>query len=184
MGSPVRGVVLLALLTALFVQSATAEESGRTQGTVVKSGETLTVKTKEGTEETFFVKQRKKGEKWVRDQMPSIALKKTLRKGMELTVDWSIGEGGRKYINKLSATGSVTGTVVAPRERGILLLEVEGIQGPMRFVSRWIRREGRWMPDPKEVELFASMETGAKVTVTYKLEEHFRVDQLTPVAKE
>jgi len=68
--------------------------------------------------------------------------------------------------------------VVEPREKGILLVEVQGIDGPMRFVSRWINPEGKWIRDPKEVETIAAVPTGAKVSVTYELEEHLRINEL------
>ena len=161
--------------------TASTGESGTTKGTVLKTGETLTVKTDAGEEATFFVHWKRKGEKWVREEMADIALKKAMRPGIPMTVKWSVGEEGRKYIDKLSATGTITGTVVEPREKGILLVNVDGIDGPMRFVSRWINPEGKWIPDPKEVELIASVPTGAKVSVSYELEEHFRINTLTTV---
>ena len=179
----VASYVTVVLATVLFSgvvgRAAAAAESGTTSGTVLESGETLTVKTEQGEEDTFFVQWVKKGEKWAREEMADIALKKALRKGMPVTVKWSVGEQDRKYIEKLIAKGTVTGTVAAPREKGILLVRVEGIDGPMRFVSRWIKREGKWIPDPDEVALMASVETGSTVSVSYELEEHLRINALT-----
>lgn len=175
----VAAYVAAILLSAVAGRGLAAAESGTTSGTVVKSGETLTVKTDKGEEHTFFVQWKKKGEKWVREVMADVALKKTLRSGMPITVKWSVGEKDRKYIDKLIAVGSVTGTVVAPREKGILLVQVDGIEGTLPFVSQWVQPEGKWIPDPKEVELIASVETGSKVTVSYELEEHLRIKKLT-----
>jgi hypothetical protein len=169
------------LLPAMVAGEADAGKSGKTSGTVVKSGETLTLRTGKDERQTFFVQWKKKGEKWVREEMADIALKKTLRKGMPVTVKWSVGEKNRKYIDKLIATGSVKGEVVAPRRKGVLLVKVDGIEEPIRFVSRWIKRGGRWIPDPKEVRLIASVETGSTVTVSYELEEHLRIDKLSVV---
>ncbi|MFH0910643.1 MAG: hypothetical protein V1918_03930 [Planctomycetota bacterium] len=41
--------------------------------------------------------------------------------------------------------------------------------------------EDKWVPDPQEVELIASVSTGEKVSVTYELEEHLRVNALSKV---
>jgi len=177
-------VFLVAILhSAVVGRTAAAAESGTTSGTVVKSGDTLTVKTEDGQQEEFFVQWKKKDENWVREEMADIALKKALRAGMSITVKWSIGEKDRKYIDELIATGSVSGTVLPPREKGILLVQVDGIEEPMRFVSRWIKQEGKWIPDPKEVELIASVETGSRVTVSYELEEHLRINNLSVVGE-
>jgi len=175
-------VAVLALVAGMTGQPAfAADETGVTTGKVVASGEKLTVKPAKGEEVTFWVKYAQKNDKWIREPLVDIALTKTLRKGMPVTVNWSIGEQGRKYIDKLIANGTVGGTVIEPRERGILLVKVEGIEGSMRFVSRWINPEGKWIPDPKEVEMIARVPTGAKVTVTYELEEHLRINDLKVV---
>ena len=172
----------LMALGAVAAQPAfAADEASVTTGKVVASGEKLTVKPAEGDQITFWVKWIQKKEKWIREPLVDIALRKTLRKGVTVTVNWSIGEMNRKYIDKLIAEGTITGTVVEPRKKGILLVAVEGIDGPMRFVSRWINPEGKWIPDPKEVEMIAAVPTGAKVSVTYELEEHLRINELKVV---
>ena len=82
----VTAYVAAILLSAVAGRGLAAAEPGTTSGTVVKSGETLTVKTEQGEEHTFFVQWKKKGEKWVREIMADVALKKTLRSGMPITV--------------------------------------------------------------------------------------------------
>lgn len=158
--------------------TVTSGKSQTAEGTVVRGGETLVLRAANGEEMTFNVKTVKRGDDKKRDPMPDIALRKTLRPGMKVGVSWSPGEDGKKYIDKLSAGGTVTGVVVAPREKGVLFVKVDGIDGPMRFVSRWIQGGGQWIPDPKEVELIASFKTGDRVSVTYEMEEHLRINKI------
>ena len=93
------------------------------------------------------MRTKKKEGKLVRDVLPDIALKKALRPGMPITVKWEADKEGQKLIHKLIATGIVTGLVVEPREKGVLHVAVERIEGPMAFVTQWIKRGEQWMPD-------------------------------------
>jgi len=158
------------------------DQEGTVSGKVVKSGETvLAVAVKDGKEQAFHVpkvpKDASKEEK-SRIEMIRIAATKSLKPGIPVTVQWRAGDKDTKVIEKLSASGSIEGVVVKPREKLILRVKVEGIDGPMTFAARWVKQNRKWVAKISEVKAFAGIPTGARVAVTYELEEHFRVNDL------
>lgn len=160
-------------------------EGNAASGIVVSSAEgRLTLDTGSGTR-TFVVPEAPNKE-WPQltkleqsRQLARIAVAKALRPGMKVQVRIS----GENSLDGVSASGTVEGTVASRVSSGVLLLAVEGVEGPMRFVANWEKApEGDWRPVPGEVERFNALATGTRIRVTYELEEHLRVKHLTVVS--
>ena len=150
-------------------KNAGDSNSGTTTGTVIKTvRKVLTLKTDDEKELNFSLRPQEKGSKKT-DLVEMILNKSTLKKGMTVTVKWTLGEKGIKYIDKLIAKGTMTGKVCDGNlverilepgdiitasmggnitdsylDGGILSIDdVEGIDGPVRFICRCV--EGVYM---------------------------------------
>lgn len=163
-------VKFAALAIVLVVAGARAET---TSGTVERTGKTLTVRGTDGKRATFHVRL-KDGKP---DPEQEVSVGKALRRGLPVTVDWTKGADGKRYIDSLASNGTVTGRVAASPENFILLVDTPNL-GRLRFGARWIQVGQEWQPDPEEVALIASAKTGVKVSVTYVLEEYLRINEL------
>lgn len=161
----------LAVLATMLVAGGARAET--TAGTVERTGKTLTVRGADGKSATFHVRL-KDGKP---DPEQEVSIGKALRRGLPVTVDWTKGADGNRYIDSLASNGTVTGRVVASPENFILLVDTPKL-GRLRFGARWIQVGQEWQPDPKEIALIASAKPGANVSVTYVLEEYLRINEL------
>ncbi len=175
--------------------------SGTTTGTVSKTvRKVLTIIADDGKELNFSLRPQEKGANKT-DIVAIILGKVTLKRGMKVTVRWTLGEKGIKYIDKLIAKGSMTGnicdgnlfeTILKPDESittpmngkitdgyldgGVLVIkEVEGVDGPVRFICRCVKgvhqyvledkkrnkkevvKRDIWIPIPEEIKLLEEL---------------------------
>jgi hypothetical protein len=86
---------------------------------------------------------------------------------------------------ELPEKGVVVGEITQLKDLSFKLKVIEAGKGcealaneTMEFLVRWIQKEGKWIPDPKEVKVFGQLRLGDRVKVEFCRDEHWRVNKI------
>jgi hypothetical protein len=106
---------------------------------------------------------------------------KELRRGPEKKG----GEREREEKSDLPKKGTVVGEVIQLKDLSFKLKVVDASKGAqclegetLQFFVQWIKKGGKWVPDPKEVKAFGKLRLGDKAKVEFYRDEQWRVKKL------
>lgn len=104
------------------------------------------------------------------------------KEGREEREEREAGDRPRGWPKEGGLLGTVTG--IGATTLSVKVIEASKGAGEMvgetvTFYANWVKnREGKWVPDPEQVELFHSVDLDDKVELRFYFQEHYRIRKL------